>query len=58
MELRCIFLMKIVIEINYFWMFYASCNKVHNFGTYKHHGTRFINFLFVKITILCKPLLN
>jgi hypothetical protein len=39
-------------------MFYALYNKVHNFGTYKHHGTRFINRLFVKLIILCKPLLN
>jgi hypothetical protein len=39
-------------------MLYALCNKVHNFGTYKHQGTRFINHLFVKLIILCKPLLN
>jgi hypothetical protein len=39
-------------------MFYASCNKIHNFGTYKHHGTMFINCLFMKLIILCKPLLN
>jgi hypothetical protein len=48
----------IVIEVNYFWMIYALCNKVHNFGTCKHHGTRFINCLFVKLIILCKLLLN
>jgi hypothetical protein len=47
-----------IIEINYFWMLYASCNKVHNFETGKHHGTRFINYLFIKLIILCKPLLN
>jgi hypothetical protein len=64
MDLRCIFLIKQVIEINYFWMLYASCNKVHNFGTCKHHGTRickhqwYINRLFVKLIILYKPLLN
>jgi hypothetical protein len=39
-------------------MFYAPCNKVHNFGTCKHHGKRFTNHLFVKLIILCKPLLN
>jgi hypothetical protein len=48
MELRCIFLVKIVIEINYFWMFYALCNKVHNFGTCKHHGTRFMQSFVCK----------
>jgi hypothetical protein len=58
MDLRCIFLVKKVIEINHFWMLYALCNKVHNFGTCKHHGTRFIYHLFVKLIILCKPLLN
>jgi hypothetical protein len=58
MDLRCIFLVKRLIEINHFWMLYALCNKVHNFGTCKHHGTRFINHLFVKLIILCKPLLN
>jgi hypothetical protein len=30
MELRCIFLVIIVFEINHFWMFHASYNKVHN----------------------------
>jgi hypothetical protein len=39
-------------------MFYALCNKVHNFGTCKHHGTRFTNRLFMKLIILYKPLLN
>jgi hypothetical protein len=39
-------------------MLYALCNKVHNFGTCKHHGKRFTNHLFVKLIILCKPLLN
>jgi hypothetical protein len=39
-------------------MLYASCNKIYNFRTYKHHGTRFINHLFVKLIILCEPLLN
>jgi hypothetical protein len=39
-------------------MLYARCNKEHNFGTCKHHGTRFINCLFMKLLILCKPLLN
>jgi hypothetical protein len=39
-------------------MLYALCNKVHNFGTWKHHGTWFINRLFVRLIILCKPLLN
>jgi hypothetical protein len=39
-------------------MLYALCNKVHNFGTCKHHGIRFINYFFVKPIILCKPLLN
>jgi hypothetical protein len=43
---------------NYFWMLYVLCNKVYNFGTCKHHGTRFINFLFVKLIILCKLLLS
>jgi hypothetical protein len=47
MDLRFVFLVKKVIEINYFWMFYASCNEVHNFETCKHLGTRFINRLFV-----------
>jgi hypothetical protein len=47
-----------IIEINYFWMLYALCNKVHNLGTCKHHGTRFINRLFMKLIILHKPLLN
>jgi hypothetical protein len=58
MDLKCIFLVQKVIEINKNWMLYALCNKVHNFGTCKHHGTRFINHLFVKLIILCKPLLN
>jgi hypothetical protein len=58
MDLRCIFLIKKIIEINNFWMLYALCNKVHNFGTCKHHGTRFINLFFVKLIIVCKPLLN
>jgi hypothetical protein len=58
MDLRYIFLVKKVIEINHFWMLYALRNKVHNFGTCKHHDTRFINSLFVKLVILCKPLLN
>jgi hypothetical protein len=49
---------KNVIEINYFWMLYGSCNKVHDFGTCKHHGTRFINHLFMKLNILCNALLN
>ena len=39
-------------------MLYALRNKVHNFGTCKHHGTRFINFLFIKLILLCNPLLN
>jgi hypothetical protein len=34
------------------------CNKAYNFGTCKHHRTRFINRLFVKLTILYKSLLN
>jgi hypothetical protein len=58
MELKRIFSVKIVIKINYFWMFYALCNKVHNFGTFKHHGTQFINRLFVILIILHKLLLN
>jgi hypothetical protein len=58
MELRCIFLIKIVIEINYFLMFNALYSKVHNFGTCKHHGIRFMDCLFVKLIILCKPLVN
>jgi hypothetical protein len=58
MDLICIFLVMKFIEMNYFWMLYAFCNKVHNFGTWKLHGTRFINSLFVKPIILCKPLLN
>jgi hypothetical protein len=58
MELRFIILIKIVIPINYFWMFYGLCNNVYNFGTCKHHGTRFINHLFVKLIILFKLLLN
>jgi hypothetical protein len=39
-------------------MLYALCYQVHNFGTYKHHGSRFINCFFMKLIILCKPLLN
>jgi hypothetical protein len=58
MDLRCIFLEFFFIEINYFWMLYDLSNKVHNFGTCKHHGTRFINHLFEKLIFLCKPLLN
>jgi hypothetical protein len=58
MELKCIFLIKKFIEINYFWMFYALCNKVDNFGTCKHHDIRFINRLFVKLIILYILLLN
>jgi hypothetical protein len=58
MDLICIFLIIFFIEINYFWIFYALCNKVHNFGTCKYHSTRFINCLFMKLIILCKPLLN
>jgi hypothetical protein len=58
MDLRRIFLVKKGIEISHFWMLYALCNKVHNFGTCKHHSTRFINHLFVKLIILCKPLQN
>jgi hypothetical protein len=58
MDLRRIFLVKIGIEINHFWMLYALCNKVHDFGTCKHHGTRFINRFFVKLTILCNTLQN
>jgi hypothetical protein len=27
MDLRCIFLVKKVIEINHFWMLYALCKK-------------------------------
>jgi hypothetical protein len=42
----------------YIWMLYALCDKVHNFGTCKHHGTRFINRLFMKLIILCIPLQN
>jgi hypothetical protein len=34
------------------------CNKIHYFGTCRHHGIRFINPLFMKLIILCKPLLN
>jgi hypothetical protein len=30
-------------------MLYDLFNKVYNFGTYKHHGTRFINHLFAKL---------
>jgi hypothetical protein len=52
------YLIKIILEINHFLMFYAPRNKVHNFGTCKHHGKRFTNHLFVKLIILCKPLLN
>jgi hypothetical protein len=58
MDLRCIFLVKTFIEINHFWMLYASWNKVHNFGTCKHHGTIIINCLFMKLIILYKSLLN
>jgi hypothetical protein len=39
-------------------MLYASCNKINNFGTCKHHGIRFINCLFMKLIILYKPFLN
>jgi hypothetical protein len=56
--MRFILLVQIFIEINHFWMLNALSNKVHNFGTCKHHGTRFINHLFVKLIFLCKPLLN
>jgi hypothetical protein len=52
-----IFILK-NIEINYFWMLYALCNKVHKFGTCKHHGTRFTNCSLMKLIILCKPLLK
>jgi hypothetical protein len=48
MELRCISLVKKVIEINHFWMLYALCNKVHKIRTCKHHGTRFIDHSIVK----------
>ena len=58
MDLKFIFLIKKLIEINNFWMHYALCNKVHNFGTCKHNGTRFISCLFVRLVVLCKPLLN
>jgi hypothetical protein len=51
MDLKCIFLVNFFIEINHFWMLYASYNKVHNFGTCKHHSIRFINFLFVKLLL-------
>jgi hypothetical protein len=51
MELRCISLVKKVIEINHFWMLYASWKKVHNIGTCKHHGTRFIYHFFMKLII-------
>jgi hypothetical protein len=45
--------------MNHFLMFYATCNKVHNFGTCKHlSGKIFTNHLFVKLILLCKPLLN
>ena len=56
MDLRCVFLVK--FEMNYFWMLYSLCNNVNDFGTCKHHGIRFIDHLFVKLIILCKPLLN
>jgi hypothetical protein len=36
------YIFSIFVEINYFWMLYALCDKVHNFGTCKHHGTRFL----------------
>jgi hypothetical protein len=49
---------KKIIGKNYFMMLYALYNKVHNFGTCKLHGTRIINCLFIKLIILCKPLLN
>jgi hypothetical protein len=58
MELIYIIFIKIIIEINYFWICYALCNKVFNFGTCKHHDIRFINCLFAKLIILCKSLLN
>jgi hypothetical protein len=58
MDLKYIFLVKNIIKINYFWMLYALYNKIHNFGTCKHHGTRFIKCLFVKLIILYKTLLN
>ena len=38
-------------------MFYASYNKAHNCGIYKHHGTRFINYLYIKLVSLYKLLL-
>ena len=57
MELRCTSLVKTIIEINYFWMFMLHI-KVYNIETCKHHGTKFINFLFVKLIILCKPLFD
>jgi hypothetical protein len=49
---------KKITEFFNFWMLYASCNKVHYFGTCKHHGTRFINRLFMKLFVLCKAHLN
>jgi hypothetical protein len=58
MDLRCKFLVNFFIEINHFWMLYASCNKVHSFGTCKHQDTRFINCLFMKLIVFCIPLLN
>jgi hypothetical protein len=47
MDLRCIFLVIFFIEINNFWMLYDLSNKGNNFGTCKHHGTRFMNHLLV-----------
>ena len=49
MDLRCIFLVNFFIEMNHLWMLYDLFNKVHKFGTCKHHDTRFINHLFVKL---------
>lgn len=33
-------------------------NKVNNFETSNPHDTKFINCLFLKLIVLCKPLLS
>jgi hypothetical protein len=58
MKLGCIFLVKTVTKTKRIWKFYALCNKVYYFGTCKYYDTRFISHMYVKLIILCKPLLN
>jgi hypothetical protein len=52
MDIKYIFIIILVIEINRFKINYGLCNKLHNFGTCKHHITKYINSLFMKLIIL------